>query len=138
MDEQLKNLYLRISIAVVVAALGGYYIASDYGYSGIDGRLLGLSVLAFGVARLSRPLLLGRKYPAARGLSMPRLNGPLYGSRRPIQTELDIVLVAFSIGIGAIVTGILLAQKLSVGGILGIAWGLGDYTAIRAFIKKHA
>lgn len=136
MDKQM-NLRLRVVLIVVLAVAGGFYVQSDFGRGAFDGRTVGLAILALVTARFSRALLLRRKYPNLNNLKIPNFSGALWGEQQPLQAEIDIVLVAFSVGAGALVLGLLLNRALSLGGILGMVWGVGDLWAIRAFLSAR-
>jgi hypothetical protein len=89
------------------------------------------------MARISRSILIKRKYKDPKDLVMPRFDGTLFFNQRPLQVEIDVAYMAFAFGAGAILANLVFHQRISYEGLIAFGWGAGDFSASLAFIRRY-
>jgi len=134
MPAKMKAALLLRSSVIVVCFAGGC----------LSGRALGatydsffLVLLSYPLARVARSVLIRRKYKDPQGLVMPRFDGPVLFNQRPLQVEFDVAYMALAFGAGAMLANLVLHQRVSYEGLIAIGWGLGDFSASFAFIRRY-
>jgi len=119
-------------------------IAACFAVGCISGRVLGstydtffLVLLSYPFARITRSILIKRKYKDPKDLVMPRFDGSLFFNHHPLQVEIDMAYMALAFGVGAMLANLVLHQRISYEGLIAIGWGLGDFSASFAFLKRY-